>query len=81
MAGAACPCWRSARAGTAERFPFRLLKTSDDDRTPIYGRPFKCKACRSRDVTLFAIDDHDELEAIQRANAGPRQPRHGANDA
>ena len=36
--------------------PFRLLKTSDTDRTPPYGRPFKCKTCGSREVTLFAIE-------------------------
>jgi hypothetical protein len=53
--------------------PFRLLKTSDIDRTPLYGRPFLCKACGSREVTLFAIESQAELEAIQHANAGPRQ--------
>ena len=36
--------------------PFRLLKTSETDRTPLYGRPFKCKACGSREVTLFAVE-------------------------
>jgi hypothetical protein len=38
--------------------PFRLLKTSETDRTPLYGRPFKCKACGSREVILFSIDSH-----------------------
>ena len=35
--------------------PFRLLKTSETNRTPLYGRPFKCRACGSREVTLFNI--------------------------
>jgi hypothetical protein len=54
--------------------PFRLLKASDTDRTPLYGRPFRCKACGSREVTLLAIESQAELDAIQRAMAGPRQP-------
>ena len=53
---------------------FRLLKTSETDRTPLYGRPFKCKACGSREVTLFAILNQAELDAIQKALAGPPQP-------
>lgn len=53
--------------------PFRLLKTSDTDRTPLYGRPFLCKACGSREVTLFSIDDQAELAAIQRS-LEPRPP-------
>jgi hypothetical protein len=53
--------------------PFRMLKTSDTDRTPLYGRPFKCKASGCREVTLFSIDSQAELEASQHANAGPRQ--------
>jgi hypothetical protein len=52
----------------------QLLKTGPDDRTPLYGRPFKCKACGSREVVLYAIDDQAELDAIQRALAGPRHP-------
>jgi hypothetical protein len=52
--------------------PFRL-KTSDTDRTPIYGRPFKCKACGSREVTLFAIESQAELDAVQRS-LEPRPP-------
>jgi hypothetical protein len=54
--------------------PFRLLKTSETDRTPLYGRPFKCKACGSREVTLFAIESQAELDAIQQAMAGPKPP-------
>ena len=55
---------------------FRLLKTSESDRTPIYARPFKCRACGSREVTLFAIQSWAELEldAKQQAMAGPKQP-------
>jgi hypothetical protein len=48
---------------------FRLLKTSETDRTPLYGRPFKCKACGSREVTLFAIESQAELDAVQQAMA------------
>src|SRR4029077_2962457 len=47
--------------------PFRLLKTSETDRTPIYARPFKCRACGSREVALFSIDSQAELDAVQRA--------------
>jgi hypothetical protein len=54
--------------------PFRLLKTSETDRTPLYGRPFKCKDCGSREVTLFAVESQAELDAIQQAMAGPKQP-------
>ena len=53
---------------------FRLLKTSETDRTPLYGRPFKCKDCGSREVTLFAVESQAELDAIQQAMAGPKQP-------
>jgi hypothetical protein len=53
---------------------FRLLKTSETDRTPLYARPFKCKACGSREVTLFAIESQAELDAVQGALAGPKQP-------
>ena len=54
--------------------PLRLLKTSESDRTAIYGRPFKCRACGSREVTLFAIESQTELDAIQRELTGPPQP-------
>jgi hypothetical protein len=65
---AVCPC------GRRRTVPYRLLQTSETDRTPVYGRPFKCKACGSREVTLFAIESPAELDAIQRAMAGPSQP-------
>jgi hypothetical protein len=58
--------------GHRRMIPFRLLKTGPDDRTPIYGRPFKCKACGSREVTLFAVESQAELDAIQLAR--PKQP-------
>jgi hypothetical protein len=38
------------------------------------GRPFKCRACGSREVTLFAIESQAELEEVQRALAGPPTP-------
>jgi hypothetical protein len=65
---AMCPC------GRRRTVPYRLLQTSETDRTPIYARPFKCRACGSREVALFAIDGQAELDEIQRAMAGPRQP-------
>jgi hypothetical protein len=54
--------------------PFRLLKTSETDRTPLYGRPFKCRACGNREVTLFAIESPAELANVQQAMAGQPQP-------
>jgi hypothetical protein len=60
--------------GHRRTVPFRLLKTSEIDRTPIYGRPFKCRVCDSAEVTLFAIESQAELDEIQHAMAGP--PRH-----
>ena len=65
---AICSC------GRRRLVPFRLLKTSDTDRTPLYSRPFKCKACGSSEVILFSIDDQAELGAIQKSLAGPLQP-------
>ena len=60
--------------GHRRTVPFRLLKTSESDRTPLYGRPFKCRACGSSEVTLLAIDSQAELEEVQRDLAGPPQP-------
>jgi hypothetical protein len=54
--------------------PFRLLKTSNDDRTPFYVRPFKCKECGSPEVTLFAIESQGELTAIQRGLSPSKGP-------
>lgn len=54
-----CPCLfrlRSMRltllaiCPTGHLVPFRLLKASNGDRTPLYARPFKCPTCGSRDV-------------------------------
>ncbi len=52
--------------GHRRMVPFRLLKTHDGDATSLYGRPFKCRTCGSRDVALFLID-RAELDAIQAA--------------
>jgi hypothetical protein len=68
------PLLATCSNGHRRMIPFRLLKTRADDRTPLYGRPFKCKVCGSREVTLFAIESQAELDAIQRAMAGPKQP-------
>ena len=54
--------------------PFIPLKTSEDDRTPIYGRPFRCRACASSAVALFLIESQAELDEIRRALGGPPQP-------
>ena len=40
-------------SGHRRTIPFRLLKTSETDRTPIYGRPFKCRACGRREGSCF----------------------------
>ena len=43
--------------------------------TPLYDRPFKCKAWwQPVSSTLFAVESHAELEEIQCAIAGPPQP-------
>jgi len=60
--------------GHRRTVPFRLLKTSESDRTPLYGRPFRCKVCGSPEVTLFAIEDLLELAAIKLALDGPPKP-------
>jgi hypothetical protein len=52
-------------AGHRRLVPFRLLRTNNDDRTPLYGRPFLCRACGSRAVTLFAIDSQAELDVLR----------------
>jgi hypothetical protein len=70
----ALPLLAICPSGHRRTVPFRLLKTSDTDRSPLYGRPFKCRACGSAEVTLFAIDSHAELEEVQRALAGPPRP-------
>ena len=61
-------------AGHHRTVPFRRLKTSETDQTPIYGRPYRCGKCGSREVTLFAIESQAELDEIQQALAGPKQP-------
>lgn len=52
--------------GHRRTVPFRLLKAHDDDRSPLYARPFLCRACGSREVTLFAIESQAELDAVRR---------------
>ena len=54
--------------------PFRLLKAHADDRTPLYGRPFKCKECGSPEVTLFAIESQVELREVQRGLSPSKGP-------
>jgi hypothetical protein len=59
--------------GHRRAVPFRRLRTSETDRTPLYGRPFKCQACGGVEVTLFAIGSQAELDEIQGAIARPPQ--------
>lgn len=60
------PLLAECATGHRRTVPFRLLKTYDDDRSPLYGRPFLCRTCRSREVTLFTIDSQAELDAVRR---------------
>ena len=60
--------------GHRRTIPFRLLRTSEADRTPLCGRTLRCRACGSREVTLFAIESQAELACLQAALAGPPQP-------
>jgi hypothetical protein len=53
--------------GHRRTVPFRLLKTSDTDRTPLYGRPFKCRACGTAEVVLLAVESQAELDEVRRA--------------
>jgi hypothetical protein len=71
--------------GHRRTVPFRLLKTSESDRTPLYGRPFKCRACGSREVTvLYAIESQAELDGLRQDLSPPlptlphstHRPRH-----
>jgi hypothetical protein len=68
------PLLATCPTGHRRTVPFRLLRTSESDRTPLYGRPFRCRTCGSPEVTLFAIEDRLELAAIQLALAGPPKP-------
>jgi len=54
--------------------PFRLLKTGNDDRSSLYGRPFVCKECGNRKVTLFAIESQIELDALRRTQRQVDRP-------
>jgi hypothetical protein len=57
--------------------PFRLVRTSESDRTPLYGRPFKCRACGSPQVTLYDIESQAELDALRSTMAEPPKPATG----
>jgi hypothetical protein len=59
--------------GHRRTVPLRLLKTSECDRTPLYGRPFKCRECGSREVaTLYAIETQAELDELRQEPLSPR---------
>jgi hypothetical protein len=45
---AVCSC------GRRRSVPWRKLRTDFEDKTAIYGRPFKCKACQSGEETARA---------------------------
>ena len=68
------PLLALCRAGHHRTVPFRRLKTSETDQTPIYGRPYRCEKCGCREVTLFTIESQVELDEIQRAISEPPQP-------
>lgn len=61
-------------SGHRRTVPFLRLKTSEEDRTPLYGRPFKCLMCDSSEVTLFAIESQAELDDVRRSFPSNRQP-------
>jgi hypothetical protein len=80
-APASVACGRSGRPllaicpkGHRRFIPFRLLKTSAADRTPLYGRPFKCRVCGSPEVTLCDIESHAELDDLHNAMAEQPKP-------
>lgn len=56
---AVCP------SGHRRTVPFRRLRTGSGDTTALYARTYKCRVCGSTDVTLFAIESHEELDAIR----------------
>lgn len=69
---AVCP------GGHRRAVPFRLLKTDNDDATPLFGRPFRCPKCSSPEVRLFAFERTSELWAFQQqrdAEEPPPPPR------
>jgi len=49
--------------------PPRPVRAAEDaqghDTTLLYGRPFKCRACSSQEVTLFDIDSQAELDEVR----------------
>jgi hypothetical protein len=53
------------------------VRTSESDQTPLYGRPFKCRACGSPEVTLYDIESQAELDALHSAMAEPPKPAKG----
>jgi hypothetical protein len=58
--------------GHRRTVPFRLLKTSEHDRTPLYGRPFKCRECGSREIAaLYAIEPQAELDELRQVPLPP----------
>lgn len=68
---AVCP------GGHRRSVPWHSLRTDNDDATPLYGRPFKCFVCGSRDVTLFAIETQAELDAVRSTFLRPERVDRG----
>lgn len=56
---AVCP------AGHRRAVPFHRLRTGLGDTTALYARTYKCRVCGSTDVTLFAIESQEVLDAIR----------------
>lgn len=61
-------------SGHRRTVSFRRLATSEVDRTPLYGRPFKCRECGSPDVPLFAIESQAQLDDVRRSFPSNQQP-------
>lgn len=60
--------------GRRRLVPFRKLGTAHGDRTPLHGRPFRCRACGASDVTLFALESQAELDAVRPELLPPEVP-------
>lgn len=60
--------------GQRRAVPFRKLRADFGDKSPIYGRPFRCKACQSSDVTLFVFNDPAEFYRVWDELRDPPEP-------
>ena len=63
--------------GGRRTVPFRKLRTDFGDKTPIYGRPFRCRTCQDGEVTLFVFDSIPEFERVRDELRRPPEPLRG----